>query len=181
MTAMKRRAIATVVKKSDSSHGNRKMIPVHRNSVFVLLGAMALCAACGCGHRGRAAVEGTVTLDGRPLDQGGIVFSPLSGTAGPTAGAQILDGNFAITRSGGTFPGKFRVEITSARPTGRKVAGRTGSGLIDELAQCLPARYNRDSELRAEVTDSGPNHFEFALKSKQQGGVMRRRRESPDY
>jgi hypothetical protein len=47
-------------------------------------GLLAACLACaGCGT-GRATVEGTVSLDGQPIESGSIVFEPADG-AGPTA------------------------------------------------------------------------------------------------
>ena len=65
----------------------------------------------------------------------------------------------------GTFAGTFRVEITAVRKTGRKVEDRFGEA-IDETEQAIPAQYNRDSGLTADVTEQGPNRFEFALQSK---------------
>jgi hypothetical protein len=41
-----------------------------------LLGFWVLCLLPGCGRREFAAVEGTVTLDGRPLDTVEVVFLP---------------------------------------------------------------------------------------------------------
>ena len=130
-----------------------------------LLCAIGLLTLLGCGHGGRMAVEGTVTLDGRPLEKGSVQFSPLPGSTGPTAGANIVDGKFVILPAGGPFAGKFRVEITAVGLTGRKVLDPRSQAIIDEYAQCLPARYNTQSQLQAEVTANGPNHFDFAIVS----------------
>ena len=131
-----------------------------------LLCAVVFLSVLGCGHSGRVSVEGTVTLDGQPLENGQIQFSPLPGTAGPTAGADIVDGKFAIPPSGGPFAGNFRVQITKAGLTGKKVFDPRSNSMMDEYAQILPARYNEQSELEAEVAASGPNSFEFTLTSK---------------
>ncbi len=130
-----------------------------------LLCIVALSSVLGCGHNGRAAVEGTVTLDGQPLEKGQIQFNPLPGTAGPTAGADIVNGKFAIPSSGGPFAGNFRVQITQASLTGRKVFDPRSNSMVDEYAQILPARYNSNSQLEAKVSAGGPNSFEFALTS----------------
>ena len=91
---------------------------------FPLLAAISsLLLVCGCGDSGgRQAIEGLVTIDGKPLKNGDIVFFPQPGTQGPTAGAQIRSGRFVIPAGAGTFAGKFRVEITATRPSGQKVA-----------------------------------------------------------
>jgi hypothetical protein len=127
--------------------------------------AIGLLALLGCGHGGRVSVEGTVTLDGRPLKTGTVQFRPLAGTNGPTAGANVVDGKFVVPPQGGPFLGKFRVEITAVGKTGRKVSNLTGTGLTDECVQILPSRYNTASELQADVTANGPNHFDFTLTS----------------
>ena len=120
----------------------------------------------GCGQQGdRQRLEGTVTLDGAPLAEGQITFLPQSGTKGPTAGGQIAEGYFSIPNEGGTFTGAFLVKITATRKTGKQVMNYALNEMIDESEQFLPLRYNRQSELTREVTASGPNQFEFALKS----------------
>ncbi len=120
----------------------------------------------GCGERGdRRSLEGTVTLDGASLAAGQITFVPQPGTKGPTAGGQITEGRFSIPRKGGTFTGKFLVQITATRKTSKQVMNYALDEMIDEIEQFLPLRYNRQSELTAEVTASGPNQFVFALTS----------------
>jgi hypothetical protein len=130
-----------------------------------LLCAIVLPISLGCGHGGRMSVEGTVTLDGRPLEKGSIQFSPLPGTKGPTAGGDIVNGKFNILPVGGPFAGKFTVQINAVGLTGRKILDPRSNTMVDEYAQCLPARYNSQSELQAEVTANGPNRFDFALTS----------------
>jgi hypothetical protein len=143
----------------------REFIPSVRH-LCRLLCVVALASLLGCGHGGRVSVEGTVTLDGRPMEKGQIQFSPLPGSTGPTAGADVVNGKFAIPPSDGPFAGKFRVQISQVGLTGRKIPNPRGSGMIDEYAQILPARYNTDSRLEAEVTATGPNRFEYPLTSK---------------
>ncbi|MCH2131998.1 MAG: hypothetical protein MK179_22895, partial [Pirellulaceae bacterium] len=108
-----------------------------------------------------------------PLPKGSIKFLPQSGTPGPTAGGQIQDGHFSIAANGVTFPGSFRIEITATRQTGNKVYDSTAEmmdpsvqeGMVDEIEQYIPARYNQKSDLSAEVQSDGDNHFKFVLQS----------------
>ncbi len=134
-------------------------------SMFLLLGAICAAAFTGCGGHARDPVHGTVTIDGQPLADGQIVFTPKPGTASPTAGATIKDGSYKVNTTNEKFLGAFRVEITASRPTGRQVKGPRGES-SDEMANYIPARFNTASELSAEVTASGPNQFDFALQSK---------------
>ena len=88
------------------------------------------------------------------------------GTGGPTAGADIVGGKFAIPASNGTFAGKFRVEITASRLSSKKVADRFTGKPVDSYEQFIPHRYNRGSQLEADVKADAANRFEFSLNSK---------------
>ena len=54
---------------------------------------------------------------------------------------------------------------TAPRKTGQQVRDHITGDMIDEIVQYLPAKYNRQSELNAEVSDDGANSFDFKLKS----------------
>ena len=118
---------------------------------------------CGCGNPLRQEIGGTVTLNGQPMPRGHIAFRPCPGTPGPTAGADIVDGRFTILSKGGTFAGEFRVEITSSRPSKKKVRLPETGELVDTYEQFLPAKYNTQTELRVKVQSNATNHFEFAV------------------
>ena len=116
---------------------------------------LLLLAGCGSDSQQRHSLEGTVTLDGQPLASGAITFRPLAGTDGPSAGGKVTDGRFSVQPEGGTFVGKFRVEITASRKSGKQEKDyRTGKPM-DIIEQYLPPRYNSQSELTAEVTAEG--------------------------
>lgn len=131
-----------------------------------LLILVAITALAGCGGSGRQAIEGTVTLDGQPLAEGYLRLRPEPGTASPAAGAPVKDGAYAIAPEGGTFAGKFRVEITAMRPSGRKLTHPETGQPYDEKIQVLPPRYNKASELRVDVVEGEANRFDFELVSK---------------
>lgn len=137
-------------------------------SLYWLVPALAcLMILAGCGKDSRRrGIDGTVTLDGAPLALGYISFRPKLGSPGPTAGAEIIDGKYSIAPQGGTFVGKFRVEITASRPSGNKVPDRFTGKLVEGYVQYLPTRYNDQSKLTAEVQAEGKNQFEFTLESK---------------
>lgn len=139
------------------------------NYRFAILPAFAcgVLLLCGCGGtKARYAIEGNVTLDGKPLQKGQISFVPLAGTKGPTAGAEIVDGKFSIPNEKGTFLGKFRVEVTASRPTDKTMPDPMTGQPAKIYEQFIPDKYNKTSVLQAEVKDDGHNNFEFPVTSK---------------
>jgi hypothetical protein len=116
----------------------------------------ALCctAVAGCGSHSRRAIEGTVTINGVPMDLGMITFTPADSSGGQTSvGGKVTDGTYSLDATRGPLPGTYKVEISWSKKTGRKV--KTGDGgLMDEMKEGLPAKFNRNSELTTEVTSS---------------------------
>ena len=133
---------------------------------FGVIGS-AVLLVCGCGkaHQ-RHSITGSVTLDGKPLENGQITFVPQLNTSGPTAGGSVINGKFDIPAEHGVFAGNFRVEIVASRPTGNKSPDRFTGELTEEVRQIIPRRFNADSTLQAEVKSSEGNHFEFAISSR---------------
>jgi len=129
------------------------------------LGVVVLVVGCGAEEGPeRAAVSGTVNIDGEPLAEGAISFLPAEGTEGPTAGGTIEGGKFDIPKSNGVVVGKNRVEITANRKTGRQVpdAGKPGS-MRDEVVSAIAPEFNRKSTL-VETIKSGENTLKFDVK-----------------
>ncbi len=141
------------------------MIHIHSRKIISCLFLLVLASGCG-GSADRQALQGTVTLDNQPLEQGAIRFIPTTGTAGPSAGCEIKAGKFDVQADKGVLPGSFRVEITASRKTGRKTRDRVSGEMTDMFAQYLPPQYNRNSTLTADVKGGGDNSYEFALNSR---------------
>lgn len=131
--------------------------------LLVLFGAM------GCGpNDGRVAVSGQVTLDGKPIESGAILLVPVEGTMSPSAGSDIIDGDFDVSRAKGPKAGVFRVEIRSQRKSGRMVQAPPPAPpgvLAEEWIEAVPPAYNRESTLRVEL-QAGNNPLNFDLKSR---------------
>ncbi len=135
---------------------------MHRRAMQALgLVVAAAVLAAGCGEKATT-VKGEVTLDDRPLDQGRISFVPVDGKT-PNSDAAIKDGKYSLPKAA---PGAYQVKITSNRSKGkRKAYDAPDSPEVDILEQYLPERYNKETELKADVK-SGENKFDFPLKSK---------------
>ena len=131
-----------------------------RRAMHALGLAVAVALAAGCGEKATT-VKGDVTLDDRPLDQGRISFVPVDGKT-PNSDAAIKDGKYTLKAA----PGAYQVKITANRSKGkRKAYDAPDSPEVDILEQYLPDRYNKETELKADVK-AGENKVDFPLKSK---------------
>jgi hypothetical protein len=118
---------------------------------------LALVALSGCSPSSSDLVDvtGDVTWNNSPMPTGMVVLQPVDPKT-PPSGGQIRDGKFRVQ----TKPGKMRVQIEAVRATDQ-IEPETGTKLGEMY---VPPRYNTRTELEADVTTAGPNHFEFALK-----------------
>lgn len=124
----------------------------------VVLAAIALV---GCGDEVELGdAQGVVTMDGKPLPEATVRFIPIGG--GRSAlGRTDENGHYEMLYSAtatGALVGPVRVEITSAEET------TDAAGNSRMKPETIPARYNTQSELKADV-GSGNNEFNFDLTS----------------
>lgn len=132
-----------------------------------LMCAILLCvvlSGCGAGDDvDRAAVTGTVRVDGTPLAHGTIAFFPDDGSTGPSAGAVIRDGHYTVERGRGVPVGVCRVEIRGVRETGRTMPDPLGKPeAVAELVEAVPPEFNSQSTLRRTIV-AGKNTLDFDL------------------
>lgn len=123
---------------------------------FAFLAAVCLAAA-GCGRPAGVVSTGSVTLDGKPVATGAIVFKPDDKSVA-AEGAMIQAGRFRIVGK----PGRRRVEISASAPAPGTPDPPTGPVQFVEI---VPPRYNTKSTLSVEVKAPGPNTFTFDLES----------------
>lgn len=65
---------------------------------------------------GRVAVSGSVTYQGKPVENGIISFTPAKETNGFAAGGRIKGGNYSIPTAEGPSAGRYRVQIMVGMP-----------------------------------------------------------------
>jgi hypothetical protein len=120
-------------------------------------------------------VTGTITMDGTPLTGTVVVFSPDNGR--PSRGKTDAEGKYELTYIGetrGAKIGHHRVEIApneegedlseiEAATAGESTA--TPTSPVKPRKNSVPARYNTNSELQADVK-AGENVFDFKLESR---------------
>jgi hypothetical protein len=124
-------------------------------------------AGCGDDLGNRQEVSGVVTLQGQPLDDGAIEFTPLESQqpdgVETKSGAPIVQGKYVIPQGQGLAPGKYRVRITAGTPDPPPQPGELPSPTFGPPPQeRVPAEYNTQSRLEATVT-SGANTFNFEI------------------
>src|SRR5262245_59125792 len=136
-----------------------RMRPFRSAAASVAMAAVLLPPGCSGPPYGD--VRGEVTLDGQPVREGVVQFTPVDGST-PTAEALITEGKFSVR----VPVTKHRVSISAPKvPPGS--SSSPNSKPIDSTwaaEQLIPARYNSRSELTAEVT-KGVNDIPFHLKS----------------
>jgi hypothetical protein len=140
---------------------------IHRGWwVVVLSTALGVQAGCGPSNPlGRKAISGTVTLDGAPLASGSIEFTPLGG--GVSSGAVIEAGKYQIPAESGLPPGKYRVSIVDNPPAAPLPPGHMpGDDLPPQPKPRVPPSWNQNSTHEIEVTQQGPNRFDFSISTK---------------
>jgi len=131
------------------------------------LALAAVIVSWGCrddNPQKRQAVSGTVTLDGKLLEQGMITFQPQGGQ-GMSGGAAIANGKYSIPRLQGLAEGKYRVEIHAGAPGA--AASKEPPGMPPTPAkELIPAEYGSKSDKSVTVTAKGPNEFNFEIVTK---------------
>ncbi|MEW4566036.1 hypothetical protein AB1K70_26200 [Bremerella sp. JC770] len=136
-----------------------------RTYAFSIVFIVFCLLTAGCGGDGipRAAVQGTVTYDGDPVESGVIMFIPE--TVAPVA-LKITDGHYDsesdVNDRRGAVIGHCSVQIFANRRTGRSYTDVMTGDKMEETKQFLPAKYNERTELTADV-ESGRQTIDFDL------------------
>ena len=123
---------------------------MHKFTLATLLLSLVVCMGCG-GDFGK--VSGTITLDGEPVEGALVTFEPEAGGR-MSYGRTDESVNYTLVYTNeqdGAEIGKHRVIIEG------KVDGDPDQG-IESRAEYIPAEYNSQSTLTAEVTGGRQTH-----------------------
>ena len=117
---------------------------------------LGLIVGCSGGGQPLAEVTGTVTLDGKPVENISVVFQPEAPDQATSRGTSNAEGKFSLMYNrdaAGAVPGKHKVRFA--------VMDADATGL-------LPEKYTNTAKsgMTADVKQEGPNEFQFDLKSK---------------
>ena len=165
---------------------------------FLIVGVLiTLCCVAGCGSKGKGLkteyVEGTITLDGNPLEGASIQFSPADAFSSNPAPGQPEMANGLTDKSGkytlssingdvgkGAIAGEYRVLVTKIKATtaeldeaGKPVDGKgfgrdaAGNAITTIQEDLIPAIYRdrKMSPLAFTVVPGKNLKVDFDLKS----------------
>lgn len=129
---------------------------------FLILAVLLGLLGCGDSGPKRAAVSGTVRVNGQLLERGVITFAPVEGTVGPGAGGPITNGEFDLDQRTGPVVGANKVEIRGWRKTGKKYYDSMLRKEIDIETMIVPPEYN-DKSTEVRTIQPGENELNFDL------------------
>lgn len=150
----------------------RHVIWSHGGCIFFGMLCLAVIAGCDGGGRAHAPISGAVTLDGKPLAKGSIVFQPMAGADGLAAGRGSSaycddDGHYELKSVEGTFGavvGSHRVRIYG--PKLQRSSADDSGGTRGQMAEIVPQKYNLRTELTFDVPGGGTDQANFDLTTK---------------
>lgn len=123
---------------------------------------VAFCLGCESGPE-IASVEGTVTMDGKPLPNATVMFIPENGR--PAGARTDEQGHFVLNFTAGrkgAMPGKNSVSITTAAEATEGIDGKP----VPAQKEIVPSKYNAQSDLTFTVEPGKKNVANFDLDSK---------------
>ncbi|MDR2168994.1 MAG: hypothetical protein LBP59_02525 [Planctomycetaceae bacterium] len=141
-----------------------------RKIIFVFL---LLSIFVGCNNnnpQGRIPISGEVILDGKPLEQGDVLFLSTPGSSPVvTTGSPIKNGTFSLTAEQGLIPNQeYQVQFHSIEEIpGTRKEGNNPMELSVETRDIIPPQYGTESKEIIIVTKN-KNKLRFDLKSKPQ-------------
>lgn len=137
--------------------------------------AMTLCAiftafvGCGDAQPARATVSGLVTFQGKPIEQGDIIFQPTDKAWSKFyAQGKIVNGRYEFLERGPVI-GTNRVEVHGYKRTGKKRLDLAGKNLseqvevIEEVVPYIPPEFNEASTLTTEIAPGSNPDVNFSL------------------
>lgn len=132
------------------------------HGLYLVVLGLAVVGSSGCRRSSGLDVHpvaGTVTVDGAPLAEGWITFRSLEGDPRGLAG-RITNGAYRAE----AFAGRASVAVTATRTVpGKFVYGAPNMEPHPKTEQFIPHRYNKRTELEADIPRGGIRGLDFAL------------------
>ena len=144
-----------------------------RLSHLMLCALIVVASGCGGGGPKYAPVSGVVTLDGKPFNDGVVVFLPKATSENPnpgrsSAGETDAQGHFVLKTDdlkNGAVIGKHLVKISTRGPVMQfdPATGSPDSAPPNVKRDLIPAEWNTMSEKEFEVPPGGTDKANFDI------------------
>jgi hypothetical protein len=136
------------------------------NYISWTLACLIVAITVGCTGQGLVPLEGSVTLDGKPLANATVIVSPVRATdPGPFTGKTDTEGRFALgpadKERGGAVPGEYMLMIATVL-TDPNADEMTPPPKQKEI---VPAQWRNGTE-RFTVPEDGTKEANFAMTSR---------------
>ncbi|GIW91367.1 MAG: hypothetical protein KatS3mg109_1799 [Pirellulaceae bacterium] len=141
-------------------------VPIRTSPVRFWSAGWLLCGALlvtlvtiGCQGRDNRTLAGQVLVNGRPLEDGSIVFVPITPGQGKELTAPVENGQFRLVAPANTLSGRYKVKIfdNSVRnfpwDDPQRYMQAVDSGTLPR--QPIPVHYNEQSQLEVELPGAG--------------------------
>lgn len=125
-----------------------------------LLVVLLVVPGCDSGPK-KARVRGSVSFDGKPIEEGMIELVPIDDTSGPSTGGMISGGKYEIAADRGPLlGGTYEVRIQGFKKTGQTVVDRDRPNAppTETKANFIPAEFNSKSTLKVTVSSKSAEH-----------------------
>lgn len=128
---------------------------------LVAFSTLALVVGCGPEKNNTVTVQGNVTVDGNPVEQGSITFLSSDGET-PTSGGVITGGKYTAE----VIPGEKTIMVLGTKVVGQELVleGVKDSGTRDKLKTTTHPNYNAAHLTPLKAKIEGPmENLDFAL------------------
>lgn len=134
-------------------------------ALFVGIGCLTYDFAAGLFNPIRG-ISGTVRLAGRPLSKGVVQFVSLDPIDSWALEGVIKNGRYEIPEEYGLAPARYQVVFSSIGPEDlqRMVDAKARGEDPPVVQEEVPARFNRNSEVRVDLRSGGFLHADFDLR-----------------
>jgi hypothetical protein len=158
---------------SDNNHTNHHSNYTNMKHLFLLLLLLLIISGCNTNNpQERVAIRGEVTLDGKPLEHGEILFSSLPGlTPAVSTGSPIKNGTFSLPAKQGLIPDQtYTVQFQSIEVISDTLKEPKDIKSLHEMnpseiktRNLIPSQYGIRSKETVTATKKSPNVFQFDL------------------
>ena len=119
---------------------------------------LAVVLGCGGSGPGKSAVNGTVKIEGTPVDEGELTFQPKDKGKTPE-GARIKNGSYSVRIA----PGTYTVQVNATKKVPLAAGEVSASGEKEKLVSIVPARYEKTPPT-VEITGDGEHNFNLTAR-----------------